>query len=55
MGDELLMEVLERENHGLEILLGFESDHIDLGRIRGEIVSRMKLYLMALWNKRARF
>ena len=55
MGDELLMEVLERENHGLEILLGFESDHIDLGRMRGEIVSRMKLYLMALWNKRARF
>jgi hypothetical protein len=52
MGEILLQSVLERDDFGLGVLLGFESECVNLKCMRNDIVIRTKVFLMALWRKR---
>jgi hypothetical protein len=52
MGEDLLQSVLKRNDFGLGVLLGFESECDDLKCMRRDIVFRTKVYLMDIWRKR---
>jgi hypothetical protein len=52
LGEELLVGVLQSEDLGLGVLLGFECEDERLKRKRREVVARTKMFLMALWRKR---
>jgi hypothetical protein len=52
LGEECLESIIEREDYGMSVLLGFESDCEELKHMRRQIVARTKIYLMSLWRKR---